>query len=136
MTVPSAPGTRVDVGAAVTPAGATGAGRACTRAKALALAMLVVSVVAVTPRAARSGETIVTLEPFEPLNSVWMLSAPHVGRRTCEVAAATRARFLARANHGPHPYAQVEVLEGACAGRRGYVPWSNIEPQPAADSAP
>jgi len=102
----------------------------------LVAALLVASVLVATPRAALSGETIVTLEPFEPLNSVWMLSAPHVGRRTCEIEGSTRARFIDRVNHGPHPYADIEVLEGACAGRRGYVPWSNIEPKPETNRYP
>lgn len=78
---------------------------------------------------------IVTVEPLEPAASVWLLSAPHVGREICEVAAATRVRFVARASHGPHRYAQVDVLEGNCAGRQGYVPWSYLKPEPSGDAA-
>jgi hypothetical protein len=64
-----------------------------------------------------------------------MRSAPHTGKKMCEVPASTPIRFINRASHGPHHYARVEVLEGACAGTQGYVPWKTLEPEPREDQA-
>ncbi len=116
--------------------GRTHRARAPARTASLVVALVVAWVSLAAPRAARSGETIVTVQPLEPATSVWMLSAPHVGRKTCELEGATRVRFIARASHGRHRYAEVEALEGACAGERGHVPWSYLEPEPPADRTP
>ena len=77
-----------------------------------------------------AGDDIVTVQPQEPAKAVWLLSAPHIGDRICEVPASTPIRFIAPARHGSHRYARVEVLEGACAGEEGYVPASTLESGP------
>jgi hypothetical protein len=41
-----------------------------------------------------------------------MRSAPHTGKKMCEVPASTPIRFINRASHGPHHYARVEVNRG------------------------
>ena len=94
---------------------------------------LVAALLLGAPRDARSSETVLTLRPVAPAATVWMLSAPHIGKKTCEVPASTPIRFLTRASHGPHHYARVEVLEGDCAGKQGYVPWTTLEPEPRED---
>jgi hypothetical protein len=85
------------------------------------------------PMAAQSNETVVVLRPLEPAATVRMLSAPHTGKKTCEIRASTPIRFIAPADHGPHRYARVEVLEGDCAGEQGYVPWTTLDPEPRKD---
>lgn len=110
-------------------------GRAHSQCRPLSASSIIVALLMAlmslgAPRAARSGEMIVTVEPLEPAASVWILSAPHIGKKTCEVPAATHVRFIARASHGPHRYPEVEVTEGGCAGQHGYVPWSYLEPEP------
>lgn len=91
--------------------------------------MLVVTLLG-SPANAQSGENIVKGMPEEPATAVWMLAAPHVGKKICEVQAETPLRFIAHARHGPHQFARVEVLEGDCAGKEGYVPRSILEPKP------
>lgn len=111
-----------------------GPARALAGAAPIAVVLVLAAVSAAAPRAARSGDTVVTVEPLVAGTSIWMRSAPHVGRRTCELEGGTRARFIAQAMHGGrHRYAEIEPLEGACAGQHGYVPWSSIEPKPATD---
>jgi hypothetical protein len=97
------------------------------------LAGLSVAILLDSPMAAQSKEPAVILRPPEPAATVWMLSAPHTGKKTCEVPASTPIRFIGRANHGPHRYARVEVLEGDCAGEQGYVPWTTLDPEPVED---
>ena len=70
------------------------------------------------------------MKPTDPTATVWVLSAPHTGMRLCRVPASTPVRFIARAKHGPHRYARIEVLGGECAGTEGYVPWTVLEPKP------
>ena len=94
---------------------------------------LVAAVLLGSPTATRSSEAVLTLRPTEPGATVWMLSAPQTGKRMCEVPASTPIKFMARARHGPHHYARVEVLEGDCAGKQGYVPWTTLEPEPRED---
>lgn len=79
---------------------------------------------------AQSSDAIVKVIPEETATAAWMLTAPHIGKKICEVPASTPIRFIAHARHGPHRFARVEVLEGDCAGRQGYVPWSTLEPKP------
>ena len=94
---------------------------------------LIAAVLLGSPTAARSSEAVLTLRPVGSGATVWMISAPHTGEEICEVPASTPIRFIARANHGPHHYARVEVLEGDCAGKLGYVPWTTLEPDPRED---
>lgn len=103
------------------------------RSTPFVFAGLVAAVLLAPPTDARSSETVLTVKPLEPATTVWMLSAPHVGKKTCEVQASTPIRFITRARHGPHRYARVEVLEGDCAGEQGYVPWTSLEPKPQDD---
>jgi hypothetical protein len=99
----------------------------------LLFAGLVAAALLGSPRDARSSEAVLTLRPGEPAATVRMLSAPHTGKRICEVPASTPIRFIKRASHGPHHYARVEVLEGDCAGKQGYIPWTTLEPEPRED---
>ena len=94
---------------------------------------LVAAVLLGSPTGVQSGEAVLTLRPTEPAGTVWILSAPHIGKKMCEVPAATRIRFITRASHGPRHYARVEVLEGDCAGKQGYAPWATLEPEPRQD---
>lgn len=96
-------------------------------------AALVAAMPAGAPAEAGADDTVLTLKAQAPATVVRMLAAPHVGRRVCDIPASTPVRFIARAAHGPHVYARVEVLEGACAGREGYVPWAGLDPEPAQD---
>lgn len=82
------------------------------------------------PDQLQATESEFTLQPAKPATAVWMLSAPHTGARLCEVSASTPVRFVKRASHGPHHYAQVDVLKGSCAGQQGYVPWTTLAPEP------
>jgi len=65
-----------------------------------------------------------------PSENVTLLSAPHVGKRLCDLPHASTVRFVERANHGPHKFAKVEVLERNCAGVVGYLAWSTLDPRP------
>jgi hypothetical protein len=103
------------------------------RSAAFLAAGLIAAAVLGPTRDTWSGDAVLTLRPVAPAATVWMLSAPHTGKRTCEVPASTPIRFIKRASHGPHRYARVEVLEGACAGQQGYIPWATIEPEPQAN---
>ena len=97
------------------------------------LAGLVAVILLGVPTNLRASETIANLMPVEQATTVWILAAPHIGRKLCQVPGSTKIRFIARANHGPHRYARIEVLEGDCAGTQGYVPWSTIDPEPQED---
>lgn len=55
-----------------------------------------------------------------------LLTAPHTGSLICTLAHGTAVAFLNPANHGPHKFAKVDVLEGDCAGRQGYVPLQSL----------
>jgi len=81
----------------------------------------------------RASEQRLSAKASDPGATVRLLTAPHTGRKICDIADSTPLKFFRRAKHGPHRYAEVEVLEGACAGQRGYVPLRSLEPQPAAD---
>jgi len=115
--------------------GSHGTHRICALRKGapVFLAGLVAVVLLGSPTNSRASETIVTLMPVEPATTVWMLAAPHIGKKMCEVPGSAKIRFIARANHGPHRYARIEVLEGDCAGKQGYVPWSTVDPEPQED---
>jgi hypothetical protein len=96
----------------------------------LLLAGLIAAAVLASPGDARSGEAEAT---HRPTASVWVLSAPHTGKKICEVPTSTPIRLINWAKHGPHPYARIEVLEGDCAGTQGYVPSQTLEPEPRED---
>jgi len=100
------------------------------RVRPVFFAGMLVVVLLGSPASAQSGETIVKVMPEEPATAVWVLAAPHIGKKICQVPTSTRIRFIAHARHGPHQFARVEVLEGECAGSEGYVPWSTLQPKP------
>lgn len=63
-----------------------------------------------------------------------LLTAPHTGKIICDLADTTPVLFFTQANHGPHKYARVEVLEGGCVGKQGYLSWGSLDPEPTADT--
>lgn len=94
---------------------------------------LVAVVLLASPADVRPEEAESTLQSAETVATVGLLTAPHTGKKMCEVPASTPVRFISRASHGPHRYARVEVLEGDCAGMLGYVPWGTLDPEPRHD---
>jgi hypothetical protein len=80
-----------------------------------------------------SNEQILSVKASDPVATVRLLTAPHTGKKICDISDSTSLKFFKRANHGPHRFAEVEVLEGTCAGKRGYVPLRSLDPQPQAD---
>jgi len=101
------------------------------RLKAAGIFGTLIAILFVTAAArAQSSEALVKVIAEEPAMAVWMLAAPHIGKKICQVQTSTRIRFIAHARHGPHQFARVEVLEGECAGKQGYVPWSTLQPKP------
>lgn len=80
-------------------------------------------------------EQIVGVKASVPGGSARLLTAPHTGRKICDVADITPVLFLKRADHGPHKFARVEILEGDCAGEQGYLSWDSLNPTPTADTA-
>jgi len=106
----------------------------CARGLRLKAAGLVGTLIAIlfftAAASGQSSEALVKVIAKEPATAVWMLAAPHIGKRICQVQTSTLIRFIAHARHGPHQFARVEVLEGECAGKQGYVPWSVLQPKP------
>ena len=86
-----------------------------------------------SPADAWSKEQLLRVKASDPAASIKLLTAPHTGTTICDIQGSTPIRFFKRANHGPHKYARVEVLEGACAGEQGYVPWASLAPEPQED---
>ena len=80
-----------------------------------------------------SKEQILSAKASNPAATIGLLTAPHTGKKVCDISDSTALKFFKRANHGPHRYAKVEVLEGTCAGKRGYVPLLSLDPQPRID---
>jgi hypothetical protein len=80
-----------------------------------------------------SNEQILGAKASNPAATVRLLTAPHTGKKICDISDSTPLKFFKRADHGPHKFAKVEVLEGACAGKQGYVPLSSLDPQPQID---
>lgn len=81
----------------------------------------------------RASEQQLQAKASDPAATVRLLTAPHTGRTICNIADSTQLKFFRRAKHGPHRYAEVEVLQGDCAGERGYVPLRSLDPQPRAE---
>ena len=79
---------------------------------------------------ARSKEQILRVRASDPAAAIGLLTAPQTGRKICDIPTSTPIKFFERSNHGPHKFAKVEVLEGACAGEQGYVPWLSLDPEP------
>jgi len=80
-----------------------------------------------------SNEQVLRAKVSDPAAPVRLLTAPHTGKKICDIVDSTPLKFFERANHGPHKFAKVEVLEGACAGKLGYVPLLSLDPQPQTD---
>ena len=94
---------------------------------------IVVTGLSAAPTDVQSTEQSVTIKAPDPASTVPLLSAPHTGKIICNIPDATRVNFIKRSNHGPHKYANVEVLDGACAGQTGFVGWHYLEPEPHED---
>jgi hypothetical protein len=97
------------------------------------LSGLLVAGLNAVPTLARSTEQIVAIKTSDPASTVSLLSAPHTGKIICKITSATRVEFIKRSDHGPHKFANVEVLDGTCAGQVGYVGWHYLEPEPQKD---
>lgn len=80
-----------------------------------------------------SAEQILSAKASSPAATVKLLTAPHTGKKICDISDSAPLKFFNRADHGPHKYAKVEVLEGTCAGKQGYVPLLSLDPQPRTD---
>ncbi len=94
------------------------------------LSGIIVAVSIGSPTDARSKEQILKVKASDPAATIRLLTAPHTGNRICDIPGSTPIKFFKRSNHGPHKFAKVEVLEGACAGKQGYVPWRALDPEP------
>lgn len=86
-----------------------------------------------SPTETQSKEQILKVTALHPSTTISLLTAPHTGKKICDIASSTSVIFFDRANHGPHKFARVEILEGACAGQRGYVAWASLDPEPRED---
>ena len=95
-----------------------------------ALSGIVIAILIGSPTDARSKEQILSVKASDPAATIRLLTAPYTGRKICDIAGSTPVIFFKRANHGPHKYAKVEVLEGPCAEIQGYVPWRSLDPEP------
>ena len=91
---------------------------------------IIVAVLIGSPTDARSAEQILGVKASDPAAAIQLLTAPHTGQKICDIQGSTPIKFFKRANHGPHKFAKVEVLEGVCAGKQGYVPWRSLDPEP------
>ena len=80
-----------------------------------------------------SNDQILSAKASNPAATVRLLTAPHTGKKICDISDLTPLKFFNRADHGPHKFAKVEVLEGDCAGKQGYVPLLSLDPQPQTD---
>ncbi len=96
----------------------------------LILSGMIVAVLIGSPTDARSKEQILRVKASDPAATIRLLTAPHTGNRICDIPGSTLIKFFKRSNHGPHKFAKVEVLEGACAEQQGYVPWRSLDPEP------
>ena len=97
------------------------------------LSGIIIVVLIGSPADARSQEQILRVVASDPAATIGLLTAPHTGKNMCDIAHSTPIKFFKRANHGPHKFAKVEVLEGACAGQLGYVLWRSLDPEPQAN---
>jgi hypothetical protein len=78
----------------------------------------------------QAAEERVHIRSLTPGTATSLLDAPHSGARICDLADATAVVFLQRADHGPHKFARIEVLDGDCSGQQGYVAWRTLDPEP------
>ena len=97
---------------------------------AFVLSGIIVAVLIGSPTDARSKEQILRVKASDPAATIRLLTAPHTGEKICDIPGSTPIKFFKRSNHGPHKFAKVEVLEGACAEKQGYVPWLSLDPEP------
>ncbi len=77
-----------------------------------------------------AAEEAVQVKASSPDAKVKLLTAAHTGKTICELDDGTALTFIQRADHGPHKFAKVEVLEGACSGTTGYISWFALDPKP------
>lgn len=101
------------------------------------VALLLMSITSAALSDDQSGalpEQVVSVQASTSDGTTRLLTAPHTGRTVCEVADATPVLFVNPADHGPHKYARVEVLDGDCAGERGYLPWTALDLTPTVDT--
>ena len=94
------------------------------------LALIILAVLVGLPSDGWSNEQILSAKASSPTATVKLLTAPHTGKKLCDISDSTPLKFFNRAAHGPHKYAKVEVLEGTCAGKQGFVPLISLDPQP------
>ncbi len=94
------------------------------------LSGIIVAVLIGSPADARSKEQILRVKASDPAGTIGLLTAPQTGKKICDLPGSTPIKYFKRSNHGPHKFAKVEVLDGACAGKQGYVPWLSLDPEP------
>jgi hypothetical protein len=78
----------------------------------------------------QATEQTVHIRSLNPGTITSLLNAPHSGDKICDLADATTVSFIQRADHGPHKFAKIEVLDGDCSGLQGYVAWRTLDPEP------
>ena len=91
---------------------------------------LIAAALLALPADVRATEQVVVVKASDPASTVPLLTAPHTGANICDLADSTQVTFIKRADHGPHKFASVQVLDGDCAGREGYVGWHYLDPEP------
>jgi hypothetical protein len=94
---------------------------------------IITAVLIGSPIQTQSKEQLLKVTALHPATTISLLTAPQIGKKICDIASSTSIKFFNRANHGPHKFARVEILEGACAGEQGYVAWVSLDPQPPED---
>lgn len=97
--------------------------------KAVLARLLVVSAIGLLPSGLQAEEEV-KVKASSPEATVNLLTAAHTGKTICALENATPLTFIQRADHGPHKFAKVEVLEGDCAGKTGYISWFALDPKP------
>lgn len=96
----------------------------------LVLSGIIFSILIGSPTDVWSKEQILKVKASDPTSTISLLTAPHTGKKICDLQSSTTIKYFKRSDHGPHKYARVKVLEGACAEKQGYVSWFFLDPEP------
>ena len=98
--------------------------------RSVLLSGLILAALTALPPDVRATDEVVSVKASDPAATVPLLTAPHTGKNICDLVDSTQVTFIKRADHGPHKFASVKVLDGACAGQDGYVGWHYLDPEP------
>ncbi len=93
-------------------------------------AVLTCFAIAAMASGALGQDQAVQVKASSPDATVKLLTAPHTGQTICELTDGTPLTFVKRADHGPHKFAKVDILEGSCGGKTGYIFWFALDPKP------